>query len=206
MFRFACVIALLVTSYAVPADSPYTEGQHYERVQPAVATQSDHKIEVVEVFWYGCHHCYAFEPHIRKWLETKPDSVEFRRVPGIFQRSWVAHARAYFTAELLGVVDTIHDPLFEALHEQRRKIGDEESLARFFAEHGVADEDFREAYNSYSVDTKTRQAMIATKDYGITGVPAVIVNGRFRTSARLAGSYENLLKVVDALVDKESER
>lgn len=186
------------------AEQPYVEGQHYERITPELATHADGKVEVIEVFWYGCHHCFAFEPSISKWLRSKPDNVVFRRVPGIFARSWVAHARAFFTAELLGVLDEIHTPLFEAIHEQRRKIGDEDSLARFFAEHGIPDEDFREAYNSFSVDTKTRQAMTASKDYGITGVPSMIVNGRFRSSARLAGSFKDLLKVVDELVAKES--
>jgi thiol:disulfide interchange protein DsbA len=127
-------------------------------------------------------------------------------MPGVFARTWVPHARAFYTAEILGVLDKIHTPLFEAIHEQHRKIGDEDSLARFFAEHGVADEDFREAYNSFSVDTKTRQALTASKDYGITGVPSVIVNGRFRSSARLTGSYEDLLKVLDTLVDKETKQ
>jgi thiol:disulfide interchange protein DsbA len=188
------------------AEQSYTEGEQYERITPEVATHTDGKVEVVEVFWYGCHHCFSFEPHIKKWLQSKPDNVAFRRMPGVFARNWVPHARAYYTAEVLGVLDEIHTPLFEAIHDQHRKIGDEDSLARFFAEHGVSEEEFREAYNSFSVDTKTRQAMTASKEYGITGVPSMIVGGRFRTSARLAGTYEELLKVVDYLVDKQSRQ
>tara|TARA_R110002073_G_scaffold105178_1_gene238003 strand:+ start:1337 stop:1933 length:597 start_codon:yes stop_codon:yes gene_type:complete len=195
---------LFIVPLAAQAADTFKEGEHYERITPEVATQADGKIEVVEVFWYGCHHCYSFEPDIKKWLKSKPDNVEFRRVPGVFARNWIPHARAYYTAEILGVTDAIHTPLFEAIHDEGKRIGDEDSLARFFAEHGVAEADFREAYNSFSVDTKTRQALVASKEYGISGVPSVIVNGRYRTSARLAGTYENLLKIVDALVDKES--
>lgn len=204
MSRFALLAMLFIVPLAAQAADTFKEGEHYERITPEVATQSDGKIEVVEVFWYGCHHCYSFEPDIKKWLKSKPDNVEFRRVPGVFARNWIPHARAYYTAEILGVTDAIHTPLFEAIHDEGKRIGDEDSLARFFAEHGVAEADFREAYNSFSVDTKTRQALVASKEYGISGVPSVIVNGRYRTSARLAGTYENLLKIVDALVDKES--
>ena len=204
MSRFALIAMLFIVPLAAQAADAFKEGEHYERITPEVATQSDGKIEVVEVFWYGCHHCYSFEPDIKKWLKSKPDDVEFRRVPGVFARNWIPHARAYYTAEILGVTDAIHTPLFEAIHDEGRRIGDEDSLARFFAEHGVAEADFREAYNSFSVDTKTRQALVASKEYGISGGPSDIVNGRYRTSARLAGTYENLLKIVDALVDKES--
>lgn len=204
MSRFALLAMLFIMPLAAQAADAFKEGEHYERITPEVATHSDGKIEVVEVFWYGCHHCFSFEPYINNWAKSKPDNVEFRRVPGVFARNWIPHARAFYTAEVLGVLDTIHTPLFEAIHEEGRRISDEDSLARFFAEHGVADADFREAYNSFSVDTKTRQALTASKEYGISGVPSVVVNGRYRTSARLAGTYENLLKVVDALVDMES--
>ena len=198
------VLSLALTFGAAAAESAYKEGEHYERITPEVATNGEGKIEVVEIFWYGCHHCYAFEPHIEEWLKSKPENVVFRRVPGIFAQNWVPHARAFYVAETLGVMDKVHTALFEAIHGLGRKINDEDALARFFAEHGVAESDFREAYNSFSVDTKTRQAMTASKDYGITGVPSMIVNGRFRTSARLTGTYAEMLKVVDTLVAKES--
>lgn len=200
------IIGVLCLSFAfgaAAAESAYKDGEHYERITPEVATNSEGKIEVVEIFWYGCHHCYAFEPHIEKWLKSKPENVVFRRVPGIFSQNWIPHARAFYVADTLGVMDKVHTALFAAIHGLGRKINDEDALARFFAEHGVAESDFREAYNSFSVDTKTRQAMTASKDYGITGVPSMIVNGRFRTSARLTGTYEEMLKVVDTLVAKE---
>ena len=186
------------------AAEEYKEGEHYKRISPEVETHADGKIEVVEVFWYGCHHCFTFEPFINKWVESKPDNVMFRRVPGVFSSHWVPHARAFYAAEILGVMDKIHSPLFDAIHDKKQKIGDEDSLARFFVAHGVPEADFREAYNSFSVDTKTRQATSASKNYAITGVPSMIIDGRFRTSARLTGTYEEMLKVVDYLVDKQS--
>jgi len=206
MPRIITLALLSAFLFSAGAAAAYEEGVHYERIKPEVPTHTDGKIEVVEVFWYGCHHCFAFEPIIAKWIESKPDNVVFRRVPGVFARPWVAHARAFYTAEILGVLDEIHTPLFEAIHVEGRQIVDEDSLAAFFAEHGVPEAEFREAYNSFSVDTKTRQAMTLSKEYGISGVPSMIVNGRYRTSARLTGTYEEMLKVVDELVDKESKQ
>lgn len=204
MRRLLIAGLLSLSCIAASAGGDYKEGEHFERIKPEVPTHADGKVEVVEVFWYGCHHCYSFEPHISKWIKAQGDNVVVRRVPGIFSRGWVPHARAFYAAETLGVLDTIHTPLFEAIHNDRQKIGDEDSLAKFFAKYGVSEADFREAYNSFSVDTKTRQAMTLSKEYGITGVPSMIVNGRYRTSARLTGTYEDLLKVVDDLVDRES--
>ena len=199
--------AVLVTFCMVTAAAPvFTAGQHYELVTPAQPTSTGEKIEVIELFWYGCRHCYTFEPHIENWLASKPDNVVFVRIPAVFAANWEVHARAYYAAEQLRVLEKIHKPLFDALHFEKRKLYTEDALATFFAEHGTPAEEFRQAFNSFDVDTKTRQAIAATRSYGITGVPAVIINGKYRSSARSTGSYENLLKLVDYLADKENGR
>ena len=202
----ASVLILLAAPALATAQEAFIEGQHYERISPAVETGAENGIEVVEVFWYGCPHCFDFEPHVNTWKSTKADDISFRRVPAIFNQNWVPHARAYYTAEILGVLDTIHPALFKALHEKRQRIFNEESLKQFFLDNGVSAEDFDNTYNSFAVDSKTRQAMAATRDYGITGVPAMIVNGRFWTSARLTGDFEGMLKTVEHLADKERTR
>lgn len=204
--RLLLAIALTMLVAGAPCAEEFTAGRHYELVTPAQPTSTDGKIEVVELFWYGCPHCYTFEPHIEKWLETKPEYIEFVRIPAVFARNWEIHARAYYAAEQLGVLDRIHSALFHALHEKQRRIFTEEALQAFFAEHGVSAADFRTAYDSFSVDTKTRQAVAATRDYGISGVPAVIVNGKYRSSARSAGNYDRLLKLVEHLAAKEHTR
>ena len=158
---------------------------------------------MVEVFWYGCPHCYDFEPHVKKWLQTKAEDVEFVRMPGIFNKNWVGHARAYYTAEKLGVLDKIHTPLFEALHKERRRIFSESELKDFFVSHGVDGDEFTRVYNSSEIETKFKRAFLMGQRYKITGVPAVIVNGKYMTSASQAGSFENILKTVDSLVAKE---
>jgi len=190
-------VLLLCLSVNVQAEDTY------KLIIPAQPTQTEGKIEVLEVFWYGCPHCYHFEPFLSEWLKTKPDDVEFRRMPGIFNKNWVPHARAYFTAEKLGVLGKIHSQLFDALHKDRKRIFTESELKDFFVSKGVDGDEFTRVYNSSEVETKFRQAFVMGQRYKITGVPAVIVNGKYMTSGSMAGSYENLLKTVDQLVDKE---
>lgn len=195
----------LAQSAALAADGTIDEGIEYQRVVPAQPTRvPDDKIEVVEVFWYGCPHCYAFEPHLHKWLENKPADVAFRRIPAELNPGWKIHAAAYYVAEELGVLDKIHQPLFDALHENHKRMGSVDELADFFAKFGVSRESFLTAYNSFAVRAKMRHAEQQVRRYGVTGVPTVIVAGKYRTSATMAGgSFDALLKVIDFLVDKE---
>lgn len=205
MKRISQILFTLITvaALAAHAEPTFKLGEQYEKITPPQPTQSADKVEVVEVFWYGCGHCNDFEPYLEKWLEQKPEYVSFRRLPGIFSKTWIPHARAYFAEEILGVTDRIHKAFFDAVHVERRHLDDEASLAEFFAEYGVSEEEFRNAFNSFTVDSKVRQAIKASHDYGISGVPSIIVNGKYRTSARLAGNFEDLLKVVDFLIDRE---
>ena len=206
MYKLIFAVTLFLVTGGVNG-AEFEPGKHYAGISPPVSTEvADGKVEVVELFWYGCPHCFAFEPTIEKWLETKPDYVEFRRVPAIFARNWEIHARAYYALEQLGALDKGHSALFEALHRKKKKLGTEDELAKFFAGLGIDESAFRTAYNSFDVDSKTRKAAKATRQYGVTGVPAVIVNGKYRSSAQKTGTYENLLKLVDFLAAKEAER
>ncbi|MGH8245677.1 MAG: thiol:disulfide interchange protein DsbA/DsbL, partial [Gammaproteobacteria bacterium] len=144
----------------------YQIGKHYQEIVPAQPVATDGKIEVIEVFWYGCPHCYDFEPYIDAWAASKAPDVEFRRIPAAFNKAWQIHAKAYYAAEVLGVVDKIHTPFFKALHESKRRLDDEASLAQFFAENGVSKEAFIEAFSSFAVDAKVQQALQSVKQYG----------------------------------------
>jgi thiol:disulfide interchange protein DsbA len=208
MKKLAAVFAVLSLAVAgMPAIAEeFAENTHYELITPPQPTSTTDKVEVVELFWYGCPHCYQFEPSLVKWLKTKPADVAFVRVPGIFRPNWAILGRAYYTAEALGVLDKIHEPLFAAVHELKRPMETEDQLAAFFAENGVKDEDFRKAFRSFAVETKVRRAMEMSQRYGARGVPTMIVNGKYRVSSSLPGvqTHANALKVVDYLVKKES--
>ena len=209
MKRIAILLASLAlfglaASPALSAD--FVEGQHYTRIDPAQPTSTPDKVEVVEVFWYGCPHCYRLEPYVKRWLKTKPDNVEFVRMPGIFSPRWMIHARAYYTAEVLGVVDKLHDPIFEAIHGARQPLNTQDEIMALFKEHGVSEEDFKRVFLSFAVDSKMRRASEMTMRYDIDGVPALIVNGKYRTSASQAGSNAAVFQVVDYLVALESKK
>lgn len=178
----------------------------YENVTPPQPLQNIDKVEVIEFFWYGCPHCYSLEPELNNWLKTKPANVHFIRQPAVFSELWGKHAKAYYTAEALGVSEKTHAAFFDTIQNKKEKLVSEDELAKFFAAHGVKDEDFRAAYNSFSVDAKTRQAEAMSARYGITGVPAVIVNGKYRVTATTAQSQEKILPVVNQLIQQESKK
>lgn len=203
----ACVLATLAFAFApagpVGAQSAYAEGEHYTTITPPVDRQTEGgNAEVVELFWYGCPHCYSFEPYIESWLDQKPDGVAFVRVPAVFNKRWAFHARAFYTAEALGVLDKIHRPLFEAIHERRNPMGEVSDIAALFAQHaGIDEATFMNTFNSFSVDSKVRRAAQLTRDYKLTGVPSLVVNGKHRTTASQAGGYGEMLKVAEELAD-----
>ena len=199
------LLLLLWLPLAAAASTDYQEGVHYQRLENPVPTSTTGgKVEVVEVFWYGCPHCFRLEPDIEQWLQNKPENVEFVRVPAALGRGWEIHARAFHAAEILGVLDKIHKPLFDAIHEQGRRLNTPEALADFFAEHGVDKEQFMKVFNSFELDTQFRRSQQLVRQYAITGVPALIVDGKYLVTARMAGSEEGMLEVVNYLVRKES--
>lgn len=202
------LLALLLPLAALSAhaaDDIY-EGFQYARLETPVETapSAAGKVEVVELFWYGCGHCYNFEPFLHDWLKRKPGHVEFIRIPAIFNSNqWRLHARAYYTAEVLGIVDKIHTPMFNALHQQKRLLNTEQQLAAFFGEFGVDEKKFLDTFKSFAVDVKVNRAERLTQRYGISGVPAMVVAGKFRTDGPMAQSFQGMLNVVDHLVAQE---
>jgi thiol:disulfide interchange protein DsbA len=194
------LIGVLI-AFQAPA---FDDGIEYTTLSKPGDTETGDKIEVLEVFMYGCPHCYHLEPDIESWLETKPENVEFRRMPAVFSPKVEPHARAFYAAGLMGVEDRFHLPLFRALHDKKRKIWDEDALVDFAEEQGIDGEEFRKSYNSFYVNMKVRRAAELGKRYKIDGVPSVIVNGKYRTSPTQTGSREKLIQVIDHLIAVEA--
>ncbi len=188
---------------ALPVFAEFKEGTEYQLLATPQPTSSGDKIEVLELFWYGCPHCYHLEADLNVWLKHKPDDVAFVRVPAVLGPPWELLARGYYTADLLGVLDKIHEPLFDRIHKERKPISNASELKAFFLEQGIPEADFDKTFNSFAVITKTNRAKEARNMYGLTGVPTIVVNGKYRTTATLAGSNEKMLQVVDFLVAKE---
>ena len=203
MIKKIAGIALITFFALFGANLTAEEKLGYELITPAQPTANPDKIEVIEFFWYGCPHCYSFEPSLKSWLKTKPANVEFIRIPAVFSEEWGKGAKAYYIAEALGVLDAVHSDLFDGVQEKTLKLDTEEELAKFFTAHGVKEADFKETYNSFMVDTKLRQAPAIAAKYGITGVPTIIVNGKYRTTGNLAGTQEKMIDVINELIKKE---
>jgi thiol:disulfide interchange protein DsbA len=176
----------------------------YETLDTPQPTQNPDKVEVIEFFWYGCPHCYDFEPILESWVKKLPANVDFIRQPAAFSDLWAKHAKAFYVAQALGVLDQVHADLFDALQNKHQKLESEDQLAAFFTAHGVKEADFHEAYNSFLVDTKVRQAAVTPARYGVTGVPVLIVNGKYKVDGKSAGSHEKMIEVVNQLIKKEA--
>lgn len=202
LIKVLSVLFILTCSASVIAQSIEDS---YTNIRPAQPTQTEGKVEVLEIFYYGCVHCYDYEPHLQRWLENLPENAEFRRMPAVFNNSWMPLAKAYYTAVKLGVLKKIHYPLFDAIHKNKRNLFDDNAIKAFFIEQGVDGDKFSRIYNSMEINTKVRQANVMGRKYALTGVPAIVINGKYQTGPSKAGSYENLLKVMNHLVDKESE-
>ena len=185
------------------AAKTYVEGTDYDLISPPVRAVDPGKIEVAEFFWYGCGHCYQFEPNLQAWEKTMPKDVSFRRIPAIWQERMELHAKAFYTAEALGVLDTMNAVLFQAMNVDRKPLASEKEIAALFTAHGVSEADFTKAFNSFGVSSQVRQAIATAKSAQITGTPALVVNGKYHVSGSKAGSQANMLKVVDFLIEKE---
>ena len=181
----------------------YQEGKEYVLLTTQQPTSTGDNIEVVELFWYGCPHCSELEPQVQAWLKRKPEDVELVRMPAIVSPRWELLAQAYYTAELLDITAKIHPALFEAIHKKHMKINDEAALQAFFVDQGVSADDFKKTFNSFAVAVKMNNARQMTRRYKITGVPTIIVNGKYSTGASLAGSNQAVFEVVDYLVEQE---
>ncbi len=154
----------------------------------------------------GCPHCYQLEPYLKDWVAGKPDDVNFIRMPAILGPGWELLSKAWFTAELLGVTEQVHTALFEEIHKRRQRINTEEKLREFFVKHGVSAEDFDKTFRSFAVAIKVNNARLMTRRYAITGVPTLIINGKYSTSASIAGGNPELIKVMDYLVEQERKQ
>lgn len=192
------LLACLLPVAVFAADPPsFEEGKDYTRLATPVPPTTPGKIEVLELFWYGCPHCQELEPVAQEWLKRKPENVVFNRIPVAFGANWEPGARAYYAAEALGVLDKLHPALFEAFHK-RRTLATEDEMAAFFAEQGVDAEAFRKAYTSFQTETQLRRGNQMAQRFGVKGVPAIIVNGQYSIRS------PRLFEVVDFLIAKET--
>lgn len=179
-------------------------GVEYNTTTKDITTDNPSKIEVVELFWYGCIHCYQLEPQLHTWVNKLPADVAFKRVPGLPRADWAPMAKAYYAMETLGVLDKLHGKLFDAIHKNRTlKPTDEAAAIDWVTKEGGLDKKkVQEAFNSFTSNTKLNRAAQIFRDSGATGVPALIIDGKYVTSSSMAGGNVQVLKVADHLIAK----
>ena len=193
---------ILMWAATVHAET-YTEKEHYTGLKEAQATQSGKKIEVLEFFWYGCPHCYQFEPTVAKWKKSIADNVHFIRVPAPLNPSWMPHTKAYYALQVMGKGEQYHNALFKAMHVDKKRLYDMASITEFLVSQGVDEKEFTANVSSFAVEMRARQAMLLSKGYHLTGVPMMAVNGKYTISAKQAGGYQQMMDIVNHLVNKE---
>jgi len=199
------VVATVAKPSVPKALERYQEGRHYTTLPVAQPTSAaPGEVEVAEVFWYGCPHCFTLEPFIQEWrLNGIPDDTVFVQIPASLNPSWQIHARLFYTAEALGKLEEVHPAIFREINVNRNPLNTRERMVEFFARFGVSEQQFTEAWDSFAVQTNLRRSDALVKRYRLTGVPAVVVNGKYVTGADLAGGNKQLLDVINFLVEKE---
>jgi len=182
----------------------FVAGTHYTELAAPVNTNDSSKVEVLEVFWYGCSHCFRFEPLVENWEASAPADVDFGRFPAMWNGLMEVHAQVYYTAEAMDVLDVVHEPVFNAINLEGNRLQNEAQIGALFAKHGISEEDFGKAFNSFSVRTKVNQAKQRMQAYEIRSTPNMIVNGKYLvTTGESVRTQAEMLEVVDFLVEKE---
>lgn len=203
MFKWLIVAFISVFAMGSLAQEQFVAGQHYQVIEKPVRTADPSKIEVTEVFWYGCPHCNSFRPVFERWKQQQDDTVYTEHSPAMWNKGMVVHARVFYTAKTLGKLDEMHKEIFDAMHIKRKRLLKEGEIYTLFEKHGVAKEKFNKVFSSFGVNSMVQQADARARSYGITGTPELIVNGKYRTSGRMAGSSDNVFKVIEFLIEKE---
>jgi thiol:disulfide interchange protein DsbA len=184
--------ASLLPLAAIATPLAYVEGVHYKPTTQRIATSDEKVVEVIELFSYSCPHCFNLDPQVDEWEKTLPANVTFSRVPAIFRDSWLQLARVFYAAEATGDLEKLHSVIFSAIHVEKRRLETEEQLLDFVAEQGIDRDMFAKTMNSFSVKGKVKKALLLSQTSGITGVPAMMVNGKYIVDAPMAGGMPEI--------------
>jgi thiol:disulfide interchange protein DsbA len=206
--RFIAYVAAAIFLYSMAgaAAAQLVEGKDYRPISPPQPTDSGAKVEVLEFFWYGCPHCNNLQPSLRAWLKRKPSDVDFKRVPAVFQDSWVPLTKAFYAIDAMGLTEKLHYDVFTAIHEQKARLQEPAVLFDWVASKGVDKKKFIDTYNSFGVQGRAQHSIDMTKNYDIPGTPALVIDGKYLTAPSMtlkadrSIDYDRFFKVVDQLI------
>lgn len=209
------ILAVIGITFAVTHSSAFDDhnvasnlnAASFKSVNAEFTVSTGEKIEVAELFWFGCGHCFALEPSLKKWKKTMPANAKFVKIPAIFSSRWEFHGRAFYTMEALNVPDKAYDAFFHSIHIKRKQINSLDALVTFLAPFEKTEEEITSAFNSFVVDSKVRTAAKISRQSGATGVPAIVVDGKYLTTQGMANGVNGMFETVDLLIEKAaSER
>ena len=203
-FLSASLASVFAGSLAGIAGSASAAGG-YELINPPQNTSSPDKVEVMEFFWLGCPHCYSFEPTIAAWEKDMPANVVFVREAPPLNKSWEQHSRGFYAAQLMGQELPFVNAMFKAIHEDRQRMRKPDDIADLAAELGMDREKFLKTMKSFAVQTKMNRSIQLAKSAGISGVPAIVINGKYRTGAQLAGGNAGMIDVINETIAMEKQ-
>lgn len=177
----------------------------YQQLETPIATRDRSKVEILEFFWFGCPHCYRFEPTINSWKENKPDDVDFVREAPPLNPGWENHSRTFYAAEAMGITGGMFDQTFNEIHQNGNRLRSPEASGKFVEslDLGVDSDSFQKAMTSFSVATALTRGTALARDARITGVPSLLINGKYVTSSSLAGSNDGIIDVINKLIEVE---
>lgn len=196
------VSALLLALGSSGALAQLSTTPEFVQLNPPVPVASGSKIEVIEFFYYGCPICYELQPQISRWLLLAPDYVQIKRVPALSSENWEPFARLYYTLEVLGEVQRLHWPVYDNFHFDGIRLNEEKVMLDWVSRNHLDRDKFAKAYHSGEVQRRIAHAKELLKAYDVRGVPTIIVDGKYSSSARLAGGTRELMRVVDQLVQR----
>ena len=196
------VLLMLLFSMSAFADTPKA-GTDFDAVAQPISTDNAGKIEVMEIFWYGCPHCYHMEPVLNAWVKKLPADVYFKRVPGLPRVEWAPMAKAYYAIETLGLTEKLHSAFFDAIHKEKtvNPMDEKAAIDWITNKSGLDHLKVEQAFNSFSMNTNLNRAALIFRNSGATGVPSLVIDGKYITSSTMAGSNEQALKVADYIID-----
>ena len=205
VLTFVLLMPLAFSSFA--QIERFVAGTHYTELAAPANTHDSSKIEVLEVFWYGCSHCFRFEPLIANWEATMPADVDFGRFPAMWNGLMEVHAQVYYTAEAMDALDVVHEHVFNAINIEGNRLQNEGQIGALFAKYGINADEFAKSFNSFSVRTKVNQAKQRMQAYEIRSTPNMIVNGKYLVATgQSVLTQADMLDVVDFLVEKERQQ
>ncbi len=202
---FATGIGALLLILAALTVSQTAQAAGYETIDPPQNTSVSDKVEVLEYLWLGCPHCYALEPSMEEWEKTKPDYVHFVREAPALNPSWENHSRGFYAAQLLGIEQEFVTAMFEAIHEKKKPMRDKEKIAELAGTLGTDEAKFLSTMDSFAVEGKLNRARDMAIKSGISSVPSVIINGKYRTSTSISGGHEGVIAAINERAAFEKE-